>query len=127
MSFQFGTRLIVLVSCLMATTAFAQHRLKSDTSTLHPPRLVMADGKPIDATRGNACPLVIQEPGKKVRELWVGQFGKGYFGQYADGYEGVQASGQLRIYPSQAEKSVPTFRDFSFLKAGMKELTAPSG
>jgi hypothetical protein len=63
-----------------------------------------AGGKPIDVEIGHAAPYVVDWDGDGVRDLLVGQFGKG----------------RCRIYKNTGTDQAPKFADFTFFEAGGK-------
>jgi hypothetical protein len=85
-----------------APTAVAQFRA---------PERIVADGKPIDVEVGHASPHYADFDGDGVSDLLVGQFG----------------SGKLRIYKNHGTLRKPEFKDFTFVQAGGKDASVPSG
>jgi len=72
----------------------------------------IADAKgPIDVEVGHAAPLFLDFDGDGLRDLLVGQFGKG----------------KLRIYRNVGSKTAPRFEGFTPFQAGGAEGTVPAG
>ncbi len=72
---------------------------------------VLAGGKPISVDIGHAAPCVADIDGDGNPELLVGQFGQG----------------KLRIYPNKGTQTEPRFESFTWLQAGGKDASVPSG
>jgi hypothetical protein len=68
------------------------------------PFRVQAKGQPIDVEVGHAAPYVVDFDGDGVRDLLVGQFGKG----------------RCRIYRNRGTNTAPAFGEFTFFEAGGK-------
>jgi len=76
-----------------------------------PPFRIQAGGKPIDVDVGHAAPYVVDFDGDGVRDLLVGQFGKG----------------RCRIYRNTGTDAAPQFGEFEFLDAGGKVAEVKAG
>lgn len=75
------------------------------------PVALEADGRPIDVEIGHAHPFVADFDGDGVRDLLVGQFG----------------DGRLRIYRNLGSDAEPTFKEFTWFRAGGKTGSVPAG
>jgi hypothetical protein len=78
---------------------------------LAPPARLQADGKPINVDIGHAAPFVADLHGDGKLHLLVGQFG----------------DGKLRVYRNEGTNTAPSFKDFTWLKAGRGDAKVPSG
>ncbi len=91
---------------------------------LRDPVRLEANGEPIDVVVGHAAPFVMDVDGDGVKDLLVGEFGKGDF----DGsrlpaatlkkWGSSFAEGKLRIYRNLGSNSEPRFGSFEYLQAG---------
>ena len=90
----------------MHVPAFALALLALAASTaaqqLDKPFRVQAGGKPIDVDLGHAAPYFADFDGDRVRDLIVGQYGKG----------------RCRVYKNVGSNREPRFETFSWLEAG---------
>jgi hypothetical protein len=75
------------------------------------PVQIQAGGKPISVEVGHAAPCVADIHGDGKPVLLVGQFG----------------GGKLRVYPNKGTRAEPRFDAFTYLQAGGKEASVPSG
>ena len=82
--------------------------LLSKTLVFATPFQVMANGLPVDVPIGHAAPVFADVYGDGHKELVVGQF---------DG-------GKIRVY---RDHGTHQFRDFTYLKAGGKEISVDFG
>ena len=96
------TSLAAFAAALAASAAAQQ---------LEPPFRVQAGGKAIDVEVGHAAPYVVDFDGDGVRDLLVGQFGKG----------------RCRIYKNKGTDKAPEFGDFQYLEAGGKVAEVKAG
>lgn len=96
------TRLVALAAALAASVAAQQFET---------PFRVQAGGKAIDVEVGHAAPYVVDFDGDGVRDLLVGQFGKG----------------RCRIYKNTGTNAQPQFGEFTFLEAGGKVAEVAAG
>ena len=95
-------KLVALAASLAASLAAQQFET---------PFRVQAGGKPIDVDVGHAAPYVVDFDGDGVRDLLVGQFGKG----------------RCRIYKNTGTNQAPQFGDFTYLMAGGSEAEVAAG
>ncbi len=126
MNLDYAIPLSVLFSALLASQPIAAQDILSKPVRLE------ANGKPIDVTVGHAAPFVRDVDGDGVRDLLVGEFGKGNF-------EGARlpaatlkkwgrsfAKGKLRIYRNVGTNAAPKFEGFEYLRAGGKVASIPT-
>ena len=81
------TAALLLTALSGPVQAPEQRHPVDECGTLSKPRLVRAEGEPIDVDTGHAAPLMRDWDGDGTLDLLVGQFG----------------SGRLRIYPNEAK------------------------
>jgi len=72
---------------------------------------IEADGKAIDVEVGHLVPCVTDWNNDGKKDLIVGQF----------------SGGKIRLYLNQGTDSEPKFKDFTYLRAGNKEISLPAG
>jgi hypothetical protein len=75
------------------------------------PFRLQAGGKPIDVEIGHAAPYVVDWDGDGVRDLLVGQFGKG----------------RCRIYRNTGSNKAPTFGEHTWFEAGGRVAEVKAG
>jgi hypothetical protein len=97
------TSTMVAVAAALAASAAAQQ--------FETPFRLEAGGKPIDVEIGHAAPYVVDFDGDGVRDLLVGQFGKG----------------RCRIYKNTGTAAAPQFGEFTFFEAGGKVAEVAAG
>ena len=83
----------------------------ASAAELSSPVAVQAGDKPLEVSVGHAAPFVYDFDRDGVRDLLVGQMGKG----------------QLRIYKNTGTNQAPVFGDFVVFQAGGADGTVPSG
>ncbi len=83
----------------------------SAQTDLQAPFKVKADGQAIDVPVGHAAPYFVDHDGDGLKDLLVGQFGKG----------------RLRIYKNVGKAGAPAFGSFDLFKAGGVVGKVPSG
>ena len=83
----------------------------AEAAEFQPGVKLQADGKPIDVEIGHLVPCFVDWNGDGKRDLIIGQF----------------ASGKIRLYLNQGTDTAPVFKDFSYLQAGGKDISLPSG
>jgi len=125
----------LLAGVQLAGLATAQFRDASAKTSreLSAPRLIVADGKPIDVTTGHAAPYVLDFDGDGKRDLLVGEFGDGRFAneELPDGLakgwkeKGRFANGRVRIYKNHGTNKKPRYTTFEYLQAGGGDATVP--
>jgi hypothetical protein len=89
----------------------AREAMTPAQSGLTAPVQIAADGKPISVDVGHAAPCWADYDGDGKKELLVGQFGEG----------------KLRIYKNLGTATEPRFGSFTWLVAGGKTASIPSG
>ncbi|MGE4632865.1 MAG: hypothetical protein AAEJ47_07500 [Planctomycetota bacterium] len=116
--------LSLVANSAMAATPADEYRLGA-------PVRLEANGVPIDVTIGHAAPYVIDFDGDGVRDLLVGEFGKGAFPKKRlperlrekdMGFD----EGKLRIYRNIGTNAKPLFKDFEYLRAGREYASIPT-
>ena len=114
---------------LVTTSAVAA--TPADEYRLGEPVRLEANGVPIDVTIGHAAPYVIDFDGDGVRDLLVGELGKGAFPKKRlperlrekdMGFD----EGKLRIYRNIGTNAKPLFKDFEYLRAGREYASIPT-
>jgi hypothetical protein len=89
-------RIASIAACAAALAASAA------SQQFEAPFRVQAGGKPIDVDTGHAAPYVVDFDGDGVRDLLVGQFGKG----------------RCRVYKNTGTNASPQFGEHTWFEAG---------
>ena len=99
-------RLVIMMLAVLGlcATAWAD-------SELEKPVAILAGEKPIDVQVGHAAPFMADLDGDGVRDLLVGQMGKGH----------------LRVYKNVGSNSAPKFAEFALFRAAGEDATVPTG
>jgi hypothetical protein len=118
------TCISLVVSSTVAATPAGDFRLA-------PPVRLEAAGVPIDVTVGHAAPYIIDFDGDGVRDLLVGEYGKGSFPrkrlpERLREKDMDFAEGKLRIYRNLGTNATPLFKDFEYLRAGREYASIPT-
>jgi hypothetical protein len=95
----------------LCTFAFLLGGNGPPAADLAPPVRLLAAGQPINVEVGHAAPFFADINGDGKGVLLVGQFG----------------GGKLRLYPNVGTKTEPRFEKFTWLSAGGKDCSVPSG
>jgi len=98
------------LNTLIAAGALFSSGLAAD-DLFQPPVRIEADGKPIDVEVGHAAPLLADFDGDGIRDLLVGQFGRG----------------RLWIFKNIGSNTAPRFGPGKLFKDGKPEGSVPSG
>ncbi len=101
-------------------------------SELGKPVRIEAGGAPIDVTIGHAAPYVFDVDGDGVRDLLVGEYGKGAFNgsrlpaatlkKWGTAFD----EGKLRIYRNVGTNTAPVFDGFEYMRAGGEIASIPT-
>ena len=118
------------LSCLTAGLA-VMVSAASAADVLEKPFRLIAKGKAIDVTVGHAAPCIIDFDGDGVRDLLVGEFGRGSFpiSRLPNDPELRKqgfANRKLRIYRNTGTNDKPTYENFEYLSAGGEHASIPS-
>lgn len=124
------TSLFILAPCSLAgfqDDATAQ----AAVADLAAPVRLQAAGAPIDVTIGHAAPLVMDFDGDGVRDLLVGEYGRGTFAperlpERERARSSSYSEGKLRIYRNVGTNDAPAFEDFEYLRAGKEYASIPT-
>lgn len=95
------------------------------------PIRIEADGKVIDVITGHAAPYVIDFDGDGIRDLLVGEFGRGSFptSRLPDDPKLRKmgfAESKLRVYRNIGTNDAPLYKKFEYLSAGNEHASIPS-
>ena len=98
---------------------------------LEMPFRLKAQGKAIDVTVGHAAPYIIDFDGDGLRDLLVGEFGRGSFpiSRLPEDPELRKmgfANSKLRIYRNIGTNHAPKYEKFEYLAAGGEHASIPS-
>ena len=98
---------------------------------LSAPVRLEAAGGPIDVSIGHAAPYLFDFDGDGLRDLLVGEFGKGDFPRerLPRSHKDTKlsfAEGKLRIYRNVGTHQAPLFKDFEYLRAGREYASIPT-
>ena len=109
---------------LVASTASA-------ADVLETPFRLKANGTAIDVTVGHAAPCIIDIDGDGLRDLLVGEFGRGSFpiSRLPNDPELRKmgfATSKLRIYRNTGTNDAPKYKSFEYLAAGGEHASIPS-
>ena len=120
----FSQSFLALGFALMASTAPA-------ADVLETPFRLKAQGKAIDVTVGHAAPYIIDFDGDGVRDLLVGEFGRGSFpiSRLPEDPELRKmgfANSKLRIYRNIGTNHAPKYGKYEYLAAGSEHASIPS-
>ena len=99
--------------CALAVLAFAAVGVAGEDpkSEFEKPVAIKTGDVPIDMDVGHAAPFFHDMDGDGLRDLLVGQMGKG----------------QLRIYKNVGDKKAPRFDGFELFRAEGEDATVPTG
>ena len=105
------TAALLLTALSGPVQAPEQRHPADECGTLSKPRLVRAEGEPIDVDTGHAAPLMRDWDGDGTPDLLVGQFG----------------NGRLRIYPNEAKDGKPELGEHVWGKSEKAKMKVPTG
>ena len=125
------TLLALSFICTCMLTFVTQAAPKPVDIVFAPPVRLEADGVPIDVAVGHAAPYLIDFDGDGVRDLLVGEFGKGEFPkerlpERLREKDSSYNEGKLRIYRNVGTEQTPLFKDFEYLRAGREYASIPT-
>ena len=124
------TAVLFVLTGLQTASAQQAPSRKGASDLLAPVRLIAA-GQPIDVTVGHAAPYVMDMDGDGVRDLLVGEFGKGDFPperlpeavrKRSSSYD----EGKLRVYRNVGTNAAPEFKGFEYLQADGEAASIPT-
>lgn len=124
-------RFAVSFTCICLLAVVVQAAPNPNDVVFAPPVRLEADGVPIDVTIGHAAPYLIDFDGDGVRDLLVGEFGKGKFPkerlpERLREKDSSYSEGKLRIYRNVGTDQAPLFKDFEYLRAGREYASIPT-